>query len=145
MIYMKYSILEFVFGSILSWFIPFPPPSFFSPIDGPQQRVGDALGTACSPLCSMAGVEQTPHGCISDCGHAARTCGLEAKGERLMCSTMLERLGPHLPLCTGIHRRHSSHGTRTQPMPASCLGFPSAVTGIILLWQGNFLKKNLVH
>lgn len=66
------------------------PPSFLPPsfsfVDGPQQRVGDALGTAGSPLCPVAGVEQTPHRCISDCGHVARKCGLEAKGERLMCS-----------------------------------------------------------
>lgn len=112
MVYIKYSILEFVFRSVLSWFIPFPPlfplPSFSSFVDGPQQGFGDALGTACSPQTSS-------EKCICD-------CGLEAEGERLMCSTMLKRLGQQLPPCTGMHLWHSSHGTRAQPAPASCSG-----------------------
>lgn len=73
----------------------------------------------------------------TDCGRVARTGGLEAKGERLMCSMMLKRPGQHLPPaqeCTAGR----APGTQAQPAPASCLGLPSAVTGIILLWQGKF-------
>lgn len=37
----------------------------------------------------------------------------------------------------------SSHRTCTQ-LITHCLGFPSSVTGIMLLWQGNFFK-NLIY
>lgn len=73
---------------------------------------------------------------------ASTTVGvwMEPVGLKPECSMALKRLGRHMPPRTGIHRLQSSHGTHTQPTPTCCLGFPSSVTGIMLLWQGNFFK-----
>lgn len=89
----------------------FLPPSFSSFVDGPTE-VGDALGTGCSPLCSVAGVEQTAHGCVYGCGHVARAQGLQAHVQH-----DAEEPWPRAAPPNRNHSQQSSHGTRTQHQP----------------------------
>lgn len=106
-----------------------PPPSFSSFVDGPQRGLV-MLWALQAPLSKLTQV----HLWLWVCGQSAWA---QAEGQRLMCSTMLKRLGQQLPLLTGMHLWHSSHGSRAQPAPAP------AWASLQLSWESFYYGKGI--